>query len=71
MPETVGAAAQLERIFYMLSKAAQEGGATLEELSQALDVDAEVVLKDLTQVTARAYYQPAGGDDLLLEIEGG
>jgi proteasome accessory factor C len=71
MPEAVGAAAQLERIFYILPKAAQEGGATLEELSQSLGVGADVVLKDLTQVTARAYYQPAGGDDLLLEIEWG
>ncbi|MFH1766443.1 MAG: WYL domain-containing protein [Gemmatimonadota bacterium] len=71
MPETVGAAAQLERIFYILPRAAREGGATLAELSESLGVGAEVVVKDLTQVTARAYYQPAGGDDLLLEIEGG
>jgi len=70
MPELVGAAAQLERIFYILPKAAQEGGATLEELSESLGVEANVVLKDLTQITARAYYQPAGSDDLLLEIEG-
>ena len=71
MPEPVGAAAQLERIFYILPRAAQEGGASLTELSESLGVAADVVLKDLTQVTARSYYQPAGGDDLLLEIEGG
>ena len=70
MLEAVGAAAQLERIFYILPRAAREGGATLAELSESLGVGAEVVLKDLTQVTARAYYQPAGSDDLLLEIEG-
>jgi proteasome accessory factor C len=34
-------------------------------------VGTDQVVKDVTQVTARAYYQPAGGDDLLLEIEGG
>ena len=70
MLEAVGAAAQLERIFYILPRAAREGGATLAELSESLGVGAEVVLKDLTQVTHRAYYQPAGSDDLLLEIEG-
>ena len=52
--------AQLERIFYILPKAAKEGGATLEELSDSLGVGPDVVLKDLTQVTARAYYHPAG-----------
>ena len=71
MPELVGAAGQLERIFYILPRAAREGGATLDELSHALGVGADQVMKDVTQVTARAYYQPAGGDDLLLEIEGG
>ena len=48
-----------------------EGGATVEELSLALGVGPDQVMKDVTQVRARAYYQPAGGDDLLLEIEGG
>lgn len=70
MLEKVGAAGQLERIFYILPRAALEGGASLDELSEALAVTAGQVVKDLTQVTARAYYQPAGGDSLLLEIEG-
>jgi proteasome accessory factor C len=47
------------------------GGASLEELSRVLGVGANQVFKDITQVTQRAYYQPTGGDDLLLEIEGG
>ena len=47
-----------------------EGGATLAELSHSLGVGTATVLKDLTQITARAYYLPAGSDDLLLEIEG-
>ena len=34
MPEAVGAAAQLERIFYILPRAARDGGTSLEELSQ-------------------------------------
>jgi len=71
MPEAVGAAGQLERILYILPRAAREGGVGLDELSFSLGVGADVVLKDLTQVTQRAYYQPAGSNDLLLEIEGG
>jgi proteasome accessory factor C len=70
MPEAVGAAAQLERIFYILPRAAREGGATLEALSNSLGVGADVLLKDLTQVTHRAFYHPAGSEDLFLEIEG-
>jgi len=70
MPEAVGAAGQLERILYILPRAAREGGVGLGELSRSLGVGAKVVLKDLTQVTQRAYYQPAGSVDLLLEIEG-
>ena len=70
MAEAVGAAGQLERILYILPRAAREEGATLEELSASLGVGADVVLKDLTQVTARAFYLPAGSGDLLLEIDG-
>lgn len=68
--KAVGAAGQLERILHILPKAAQDGGATLEELSQALEVDPKVVVKDLTQVTNRSFYLPAGGGDLMLEIDG-
>ena len=71
MPEVVGAAGQLERILYILPRAARDGGVGLDELSRSLGVGAKVVLKDLTQVTQRAYYQPPGSDDLLLEIEAG
>ncbi|MGD8360167.1 MAG: WYL domain-containing protein [Gemmatimonadota bacterium] len=71
MPEASGAAGQLERVLYILPRAAREGGASLAELSESLGVEIPVVLKDLTQVTARAYYHPAGGEELLLEIEGG
>ena len=70
MPEAVGAAGQLERILYMLPRAARDGGVGLDELSRSLGVGANVVLRDLTQVTQRAFYQPAGSGDLLLEIEG-
>lgn len=70
MPEAARAAGQLERILYILPRAARDGGVGLDELAQSLEVGAHVVLKDLTQVTQRAFYQPAGSDDLLLEIEG-
>ncbi|MGW8268045.1 MAG: hypothetical protein ACWGSQ_16880, partial [Longimicrobiales bacterium] len=70
MPEAMGAAGQLERILYILPRAAREGGVGLDELSRSLGVGADAVLKDLTQVTQRAYYQPAGSVDLLLEIDG-
>jgi hypothetical protein len=71
MPEPPGAAGQLERILYILPRAAREGGISLGELSEALGVDASVILKDVYDVTARAYYHRAGDEDLLLEIEGG
>ncbi|MCJ7627506.1 MAG: hypothetical protein MUO50_03860, partial [Longimicrobiales bacterium] len=60
MPEVIGAAARLERIFYILPRAAREGGATLSELSESLGVSANVVIKDLTQVTARGRLPGAG-----------
>jgi predicted DNA-binding transcriptional regulator YafY len=43
---------------------------TLAELSASLGVEGKVIMKDLTQVTARAFYQPPGRHDLLLEVTG-
>jgi len=71
MPEPASAAGQLERILYILPRAAREGGISLAELSETLGVDPSLILKDLYDVTARAYYHRAGDEDLLLEIEGG
>jgi len=70
MPEPVGAAGQLGRILFILPRAAREGGVSLEELATSLGVDPKVIMKDITQVTARSYYQPPGRDDLLLEVSG-
>ena len=47
MPEALGAAGQLERILYILPRAAREGGASLAEISESLGVEIPVVLKDL------------------------
>lgn len=70
MPEAVGAAGQLGRILHILPRAARDGGVGLEELATSLGVDPKVIMKDITQVTARSYYQPPGRGDLLLEISG-
>lgn len=70
MAEAGGAAGQLRRILHILPRAAREGGVTLAELSTSLGVSDTLIMKDLTQVTARAYYQPPGRDDLLLEVTG-
>ncbi|MGD2122303.1 MAG: WYL domain-containing protein [Gemmatimonadota bacterium] len=70
MPEPVGAAGQLGRILEILPRASREGGISLAELSDTMGVGPELILRDLTQVTARAYYLPPGEGDLLLEIDG-
>lgn len=63
---------QLERILYLLPAAGGEQGAGLEELAGALGVSREVVLDDLDEVGARAYYLRAGlGDDLRIYVQGG
>ena len=51
MPELIGAAGQLERIFYILPKAAREGGATVEELSLALGVGQDLSLIHISEPT--------------------
>ena len=47
---------QLERVLHVLAVAAREGGASLAELSAELGVPEERLLRDLEEVTARAYY---------------
>ncbi len=60
---------RLERILYVLPVASREGGADLAELAAALDVPVERVLRDLEEVTARAYYAPAGAvEDIQIEV---
>lgn len=47
---------QLERVLHILPNAARPGGVSLAELAAALAVDEKRVLRDLEEVTARAYY---------------
>jgi len=47
---------QLERVLHALASAAREGGASLADLATELGVPAERLLRDLEEVTARAYY---------------
>ena len=64
------AAAQLERLLYILPAAAQEGGQDPAQLALDLGVEPVQVFRDLEEVTARVYYHPSGGaDDLQISIE--
>jgi predicted DNA-binding transcriptional regulator YafY len=63
---------QLERILYLLPLASREGGVSLTEAAERLGVSVETVQRDIEEVTARAYYHPAGGADeiqILLETD--
>jgi len=65
------ASEQLERLLYILPRAARDGGVRLEELAEALGTTAEQIVHDLEEVTTRAYYHPAGSaEDLQILIEG-
>lgn len=63
--------ARLERLLYILAAASHAGGATLDELSSALGVSAQEILRDIEEATARAYYHPAGTvDKFQILVEG-
>jgi predicted DNA-binding transcriptional regulator YafY len=51
---------QLERILYILPRAAREGGASIDELARALDVEPATILRDLEDATARSFHHPGG-----------
>jgi predicted DNA-binding transcriptional regulator YafY len=57
------AAEQLERVLYVISAASGRAGRSLAELAEALGVEPSQVLRDLEDVTARAYYQKPGTVD--------
>lgn len=66
------AAEQLRRILYVLPAAARDGGASLEELADRLEVSEERVVRDLQEVTARSFYQrPGQAERLQIAIDGG
>jgi predicted DNA-binding transcriptional regulator YafY len=54
---------QLERLLYMLPRAAQPGGARIDELSNALGVKPETIMADIEEATTRVFYHPAGHVD--------
>jgi proteasome accessory factor C len=58
-------AERLDRILYTLPLAIRNGGATLDELADALGCSPADILADLEEVTARAYYHAAGAADQL------
>jgi proteasome accessory factor C len=69
MPEGRRAADQLERILYILPAASRDGGARLDDLARQLEITREEVMADLTAVTTRAFYHPAGsGSDLQISL---
>lgn len=70
MAERVTADRQLDRILQVLPVAARPEGVALSELAARLHLEPRQVLRDLEEVTARAFYHPAGsGDDIQVSIE--
>jgi predicted DNA-binding transcriptional regulator YafY len=70
MSKETTAQAQFERITYILPRAARSGGAELEELAELCQVPPKQLLRDLEEVTARAYYHPAGSvDDFRISVD--
>jgi len=64
------ASAQLERILYLIPRAARENGCRIADLAADLDVPASQILRDIEELAARTYYLPAGaGDDLQIRYD--
>ncbi len=65
------ASEQLARLLHIIPAAARVDGCDLGELAVALDTPVQQVLRDLEEVTTRAYYHPAGGsENLQILVEG-
>lgn len=63
------AQSRLSRILYLLPVCVRDGGARVDELAAALGVDEAMVLDDISELTTRPFYHPAGGgDDLQVRI---
>lgn len=60
MAERTTAQGQLDRILHILPLAGRSGGASYDELADALDVSRDQVVRDVDEVTTREYYHPAG-----------
>lgn len=62
---------QLDRLLYVLARAAQPQGARVDELARALEVAPAQILADIEEATARVFYHPAGTVDAFdLSVEG-
>lgn len=68
----MSATERLERLLYLLPRAAQPDGARIDEVAQALGVSPAVIMADIEEATSRIYYHPAGSVDALnLSVEDG
>lgn len=63
---------QLERILYLLPRAVRPDGVPIADLAAELGVSEKRILRDIEEVTSRAYYHPAGWvSDLEIWVERG
>ena len=70
MAERTTAEDRLETLLHLFAFASGEEGASLREVAAALDTTPDEVRRCIEEVTARAFYQPAGSPDpLQLTIE--
>jgi proteasome accessory factor C len=62
---------RLERLLYVLPRAARAEGAHIAELARVLDVTPAEILADIEEATTRVFYHPAGMTDAFnLTVEG-
>lgn len=54
---------RLQRLLYVLPRAAREDGARIDDLARALDVPPALILADLEEAMTREFYLPAGTVD--------
>jgi predicted DNA-binding transcriptional regulator YafY len=67
----VSARDQLERLLYVLPRAAHPDGADIADLARALEVEPSDILADIEEATERVFYHPGGMvDPLELSVEG-
>lgn len=62
---------QLERVLHILPEAAREGGARVDALAETLGVDPERILRDIRDVTSRAFYHLDPAFDIQIVLEEG
>lgn len=66
----VTAEERLNRLLHILPAARSEGGVGVRALAEELNTDRETLLRDIEELTTRAYYHPAGsGDDVQIFLE--